>query len=644
MIGPRSAAFAPVARSRASSSWTRSTTRRTSSASRRATTRARPRRCGRRQNGAALVFGSATPSMEALQRGAPRAARASAAARAHRRRARCPRVEIVDLRRETARPDEKGVPLFSRRARRAPARGLRARRAGDPAAAAPGLRAVSPVPRLRPRLPLHASAASRGRSTTAAGRCSATTAASGSPRPARCPDCGGGVLEAIGAGTERVAERFAELFPGVSHARARPRHGAAARRRGGGRRTRCSAATDRLPHRNADGGQGARLSGRDRGRRPLGRHAAALPGLSLRGEDVSAARAGGRARRAAATGPGTVHVQTFHPAHPAIRRAAEHDVAGFAAAELEFRRTFFYPPFSELAAILVSRRSSARPRRRRPPRSATRCAAGEGAALSGPAPAPLERLQGRWRFQILLRAADRRAVLARPRGGDPGARRRRACRSRSTSTRRTSSDGRPGGQPRYNRTREHRRRQLRGTDPPAAPADRGALGAPGRRRAPARDREAAREAGAGLPGDLREPDALAEDARRAPPRAPVSARLRRGSDVGLRRAPRRPEVRRRRRGRRRLRTLPREAGGGRRSPEGAGHEGEDPPQLRHAAPRGLPQGAARDGARREVRAPDPLLRRHRRRLSRASTPRSAARPRRSRSTCGRWRASTFRSS
>jgi primosomal protein N' (replication factor Y) len=32
--------------------------------------------------------------------------------------------------------------------------------------------------------------------------------------------------------------------------------------------------------------------------------------------------------------------------------------------------------------------------------------------LSGPAPAPLERLQGRWRFQILLRARDRRSVLA----------------------------------------------------------------------------------------------------------------------------------------------------------------------------------------------------------------------------------------
>ena len=36
---------------------------------------------------------------------------------------------------------------------------------------------------------------------------------------------------------------------------------------------------------------------------------------------------------------------------------------------------------------------------------------GASLRISGPAPAPLERLQGRWRFQILVRAAERLAVL-----------------------------------------------------------------------------------------------------------------------------------------------------------------------------------------------------------------------------------------
>ncbi|MGE5414334.1 MAG: primosomal protein N', partial [Syntrophomonadaceae bacterium] len=121
------------------------------------------------------------------------------------------------------------------------------------------------------------------------------------------------------------------------------------------------------------------------------------------------AQVAGRAGRG--TEPGPVHVQTFHPSHPAIRRAAEHDVAGFAAAELEFRRTFFYPPFAELAAVHV-----ASPDRGRAEETAAAIGRAvesrPGLRISGPAPAPLERLQGRWRFQILLRAADRRAVLA----------------------------------------------------------------------------------------------------------------------------------------------------------------------------------------------------------------------------------------
>ena len=106
-------------------------------------------------------------------------------------------------------------------------------------------------------------------------------------------------------------------------------------------------------------------------------------------------------------------MQTFHPGHPAIRKAAAHDVDGFAAEELEFRRTFFYPPFSELAAILVSSpdREKAEQVAAESGRALSAAAAGKSARLSGPAPAPLERLQGKWRFQILLRAADRTAIL-----------------------------------------------------------------------------------------------------------------------------------------------------------------------------------------------------------------------------------------
>jgi primosomal protein N' (replication factor Y) len=121
------------------------------------------------------------------------------------------------------------------------------------------------------------------------------------------------------------------------------------------------------------------------------------------------AQVAGRAGRGQA--PGTVHVQTFHPSHPSIVSAAAHDTDGFAEKELEFRRAFFYPPFSEMAAVLVS--SPARERAEEEASRIGQAARRSKAALtiSGPAPAPLERLQGRWRFQVLLRASDRRTLL-----------------------------------------------------------------------------------------------------------------------------------------------------------------------------------------------------------------------------------------
>ena len=86
------------------------------------------------------------------------------------------------------------------------------------------------------------------------------------------------------------------------------------------------------------------------------------------------------------------------------------------------------------------------------------------------------------------------------------------------------------------------------------------------------------------------------------------------------------------------------AGDGRRPPEGQRHQAEDLPELRLRAARGLPEGAARDAAGREVRPARRRASSTRRRPIPASSPRNAASPRRSPSTCARWRCSTCRSS
>jgi primosomal protein N' (replication factor Y) len=407
VIGPRSAAFAPIAdpglfvvdEEHDASYKQRESPR--YDAREAAALRAK-------QSGAALVFGSATPSMEALNAAARgRLAHLKLSERIASRP--LPRVEIVDLKRETARPDEKGVPLFSRplleRLREVFARGEQAILLQPRRGFAPFLLCRDCGHDFRcTRCSVARTVHDHGR-TLLCHYCGERV-----PRPLRCPDCGGSVLEAVGAGTERVEERFAESFPGVTHAvldrdTARRRGGAAAVVEGmQAGRIACLIGTQMV------------AKGHD------------FPGVTAVGvlsadtmlhfPDFRAsektfqllAQVAGRAGRGDT--PGTVHVQTFHPGHPAIRRAAEHDVAGFAAVELEFRRAFFYPPFSELAAVLVSS-----PDRDRAESAAAAVGKAlrslpDGLRLSGPAPAPLERLQGRWRFQVLIRAVDRRAVLA----------------------------------------------------------------------------------------------------------------------------------------------------------------------------------------------------------------------------------------
>jgi primosomal protein N' (replication factor Y) len=111
----------------------------------------------------------------------------------------------------------------------------------------------------------------------------------------------------------------------------------------------------------------------------------------------------GRAGRG--TSPGKVVIQTHYPDHYAVRAALHHDDAGFAAEELRFRRAFHYPPFTRVALLLVQDRQRERAQRRIE-EIAERLAEhplSRGVRVGGPAPAPFERLRGKWRFQLVLR-------------------------------------------------------------------------------------------------------------------------------------------------------------------------------------------------------------------------------------------------
>jgi primosomal protein N' (replication factor Y) len=117
----------------------------------------------------------------------------------------------------------------------------------------------------------------------------------------------------------------------------------------------------------------------------------------------------GRAGRGAKGG--RVVVQTRQPAHPAVTHAARHDVAGFVGAELEARREPAYPPHLNLANCVVSGT-----RERAVAEAALSVAEwlralfaarpASRAELVGPAPCPIERVRGRWRWHFLLKSPD----------------------------------------------------------------------------------------------------------------------------------------------------------------------------------------------------------------------------------------------
>jgi primosomal protein N' (replication factor Y) len=107
-----------------------------------------------------------------------------------------------------------------------------------------------------------------------------------------------------------------------------------------------------------------------------------------------------------------VLVQTLAPDAPAILLAAEHDADGFLAEELQRRRALSYPPFAELIRVVCSAEK---------PGAALEAATAVRDRLAIPGgsvlgPAPLFRLRGRERAQVVVKAPDR-DVAVRAVGG-----------------------------------------------------------------------------------------------------------------------------------------------------------------------------------------------------------------------------------
>lgn len=107
---------------------------------------------------------------------------------------------------------------------------------------------------------------------------------------------------------------------------------------------------------------------------------------------------------------GRVMVQTFSPDHPAIQAAVRHDYAAFAERELPLRRMLGYPPFAAMVRLVVRGARETITREFAAALAASAAATLEpeqsGTRILGPAPAPIAKLRGKYRFQLQLQGAD----------------------------------------------------------------------------------------------------------------------------------------------------------------------------------------------------------------------------------------------
>jgi primosomal protein N' (replication factor Y) len=220
--------------------------------------------------------------------------------------------------------------------------------------------------------------------------------------PKKCPACGQDAWIYQGFGTEKVESTVAQIFPK-----------AVVRRMDADSMTRKEAYRETL--RNFRTGKIDILVGTQMIAKGLHFPNVTLVGiinadLALHLPDFRAGertfqlltQVAGRAGRGETSGE--VFVQTYTPFSPSIQFARHHDFVGFFQQELEFRERCDFPPFNH--AILITVRCAHEARAKLSAETLRRRlkeALAEEFLLGDATPAPLEKLQGQFRFHILIR-------------------------------------------------------------------------------------------------------------------------------------------------------------------------------------------------------------------------------------------------
>ena len=224
--------------------------------------------------------------------------------------------------------------------------------------------------------------------------------------PASCPECSSVELARIGAGTQRLDAELARRVPGLERIRldadTAARRGALqeALERFGAARSAALIGTQMVAKgHHFPGVEVAAVVDADAG----------LGFPDFRSEERTFQLVTQLAGRSGRDAPGRVIIQTFQPDATPFTFAVRHDVAGYLAHELARREELSYPPFSHLVALVVSGPD---------PADVYRALKELRSALDTPSarllgPAPLVRLRGRHRAQLLAKTDSPRAFASR---------------------------------------------------------------------------------------------------------------------------------------------------------------------------------------------------------------------------------------
>ncbi|HWJ03430.1 MAG TPA: primosomal protein N' [Verrucomicrobiae bacterium] len=229
------------------------------------------------------------------------------------------------------------------------------------------------------------------------------------PAPADCPGCNSKQIRYFGLGTQRVEQEIGSLFPGVKVLRM----DADSTGRAGAHDSILSAFRK---------GEAQVLVGTQMIAKGLDFPKVTLVGvvsadITLNMPDFRSkertfqllTQVAGRAGRGEL--PGEVIIQTFSPEDPSIIQAHQHNYGEFFQHEIKFRQALGYPPFNHILRAVLSAEDE---------NNLIKCAQDLGGALRqevarinqtaksplgilGPAPSPLSKLKGRYRWQVMVK-------------------------------------------------------------------------------------------------------------------------------------------------------------------------------------------------------------------------------------------------